>query len=983
MADFGAKWRVLRPILMIFLNFVLAFVFAKAERGLRLDDSRFSAVKENDEPSFLLKAANFLWQSDKLGYTHVWPDMKFGWQIVIGSIIGFFGAAFGSVGGVGGGGIFVPMLNLIIGFDAKSSTAISKCMIMGAAISTVYYNLKLRHPTIDMPIIDYDLALLIQPMLMLGISIGVAFNVIFADWMVTVLLIVLFIGTSTKAFFKGVDTWKKETIMKREAAKRLESNGDDAQEVEYKPLPSGPSSNPPKDNNEKEVSILENVYWKELGLLVFVWLAFLGLQIAKHYTTTCSVVYWVLNLLQIPVSVGVSMYEAVSLYQGRRVIASKGEDGKSFSVYQLVSYCIFGVLAGIVGGLLGLGGGFIMGPLFLELGVPPQVSSATATFAMTFSSSMSVVEYYLLKRFPVPYALYFVAVATVAAFVGQHIVRKLIILLGRASLIIFILAFMIFVSAISLGGVGIANMITKIENHDYMGFENLCKFRSIWRSWKRWVYGEVDGGMSLTFEMEDKESEGVADSGLVVMMMYVCRSFKTSGSSPPDHLLLRTIEKGGPFITADTTEPENYNNNILSALEFLWQPNQSGYQHVWPETEFGWRIIVGTIIGFLGAAFGSVGGVGGGGIFVPMLSLIIGFDPKSGTAISKCMIFGAAVSTVYYNLKLRHPTLDMPIIDYDLVLIIQPILMLGISIGVALNVIFADWMVTVLLITLCIVTAIKAFFKGVDTWKTETRFKEEAAKRFNSSTTGVQITEYKPLPGGPSSNHIEKRLQVTVLENIYWKELGLLTFVWVAYLALQIAKNYTATCSTAYWVLNLLQIPVSIGVFLYEAVGLYKGRRAIASKGDEGKNLRMLQLVQCFACGLVAGIVGGMLGLGGGFIMGPMFLELGIHPQVASATATLGMTFSASMSVVEFYLLNRFPVPYALYFIAVAFVAAFIGQYIITKLIAITGRASLIIFVLSFTIFVSAITLGGVGLSDMIRKIKQSDYMGFENLCKV
>lgn len=65
---------------------------------------------------------------------------------------------------------------------------------MGAAASTVYYNLKLRHPTLDMPIIDYDLALLIQPMLMLGISIGVAFNVIFADWMVTVLLIVLFIG---------------------------------------------------------------------------------------------------------------------------------------------------------------------------------------------------------------------------------------------------------------------------------------------------------------------------------------------------------------------------------------------------------------------------------------------------------------------------------------------------------------------------------------------------------------------------------------------------------------------------------------------------------------------------------------------------------------------------------------------------------------------------------------------------------------------
>lgn len=65
---------------------------------------------------------------------------------------------------------------------------------MGAAGSSVYYNLKLRHPSLDMPIIDYDLALLFQPMLMLGISIGVAFNVLFADWMVTVLLIFLFIG---------------------------------------------------------------------------------------------------------------------------------------------------------------------------------------------------------------------------------------------------------------------------------------------------------------------------------------------------------------------------------------------------------------------------------------------------------------------------------------------------------------------------------------------------------------------------------------------------------------------------------------------------------------------------------------------------------------------------------------------------------------------------------------------------------------------
>lgn len=79
--------------------------------------------------------------------------------------------------------------------------------------------------------------------------------------------------------------------------------------------------------------------------------------------------------MQIPVSFGVSLYEAVSLYKGRRKIGSKGDQGSNFKIHQLALYCFFGVLAGIVGGLLGLGGGFIMGPLFLELGIPPQVSA--------------------------------------------------------------------------------------------------------------------------------------------------------------------------------------------------------------------------------------------------------------------------------------------------------------------------------------------------------------------------------------------------------------------------------------------------------------------------------------------------------------------------------------------------------------------------------------------------------------------------------
>lgn len=502
MARGGLKWLSLVVSAALF-GVLLAMTFGSAERtfpqGEAFPQERERGMEEVDDlveeqsmKAYIVRAGNFLWQANKSEYHHVWPKMKFGWKIVMGTIIAFFGAAVGSVGGVGGGGIFVPMLTLIIGFDAKSSTAISKCMIMGAAGSTVYYNLKLKHPTLDLPVIDYDLAMLFQPMLMLGISIGVAFNVIFADWMVTVLLIILFIGTSTKAFLKGIETWKQESIKKKEAERLHSENSqsnnrtEDHEEVDFKPLPSEPNEERNASNREtnqrlpRDVtnSIWFNVRWKELGMLCFVWLAFLAVQILKTKSATCSVKYWVLNSLQVPIAFSVTLYEAVCLYKGTRTIASKGVEGIDWKVSRLLLYFFCGIMAGVVGGLLGLGGGFILGPLFLELGIPPQVSSATATFAMLFSSSMSVVEYYFLKRFPIPYAAYFFAVCIVAAYWGQHVIRRLIILLGRASLIIFTLAFVIFLSALTLGGVGIVKMVHKIHNGEYMGFENLCTYHS-------------------------------------------------------------------------------------------------------------------------------------------------------------------------------------------------------------------------------------------------------------------------------------------------------------------------------------------------------------------------------------------------------------------------------------------------------------------------------------------------------------------------
>ncbi|KAF2307511.1 hypothetical protein GH714_029318 [Hevea brasiliensis] len=403
--------------------------------------------------------------------------LELSWRLVLATVIGFLGSACGTVGGVGGGGIFVPMLTLIVGFDTKSAAAISKCMIMGASASSVWYNLRVPHPTREVPIIDYDLALLFQPMLMLGITIGVALSVVFPYWLITVLIIILFLGTSSRSVFKGIEMWKEETILKKEMAKQQEtvvnSRGELLIDTEYEPLV-------PREEKSEFQILCFNLKWKRLLVLLLVWASFLLLQVFKNDVAVCSTWYWVLFCLQFPIALAVFGYESVKLYKEHKKRLSTGnttsicEASIEWTPIHIAFCALCGIIGGTVGGLLGSGGGFILGPLLLEIGVIPQVASATATFVMLFSSSLSVVEFYLLKRFPIPYALYLMAVSVLAGFWGQFFVRKLITILRRASLIVFILSGVIFASALTMGVVGIEKSITMIKNHEFMGFLGFC-----------------------------------------------------------------------------------------------------------------------------------------------------------------------------------------------------------------------------------------------------------------------------------------------------------------------------------------------------------------------------------------------------------------------------------------------------------------------------------------------------------------------------
>lgn len=70
MAGFATKWLML----MILCSFMLASAFVSGERSIKHEASTFNVTKEAGfNSNYLSKVVNFLWQSDRSGYQHVWP----------------------------------------------------------------------------------------------------------------------------------------------------------------------------------------------------------------------------------------------------------------------------------------------------------------------------------------------------------------------------------------------------------------------------------------------------------------------------------------------------------------------------------------------------------------------------------------------------------------------------------------------------------------------------------------------------------------------------------------------------------------------------------------------------------------------------------------------------------------------------------------------------------------------------------------------
>ena len=127
----------------------------------------------------------------------------------------------------------------------------------------------------------------------------------------------------------------------------------------------------------------------------------------------------------------------------------------------------------------------------------------------------------------------------------------------------------------------------------------------------------------------------------------------------------------------------------------------------------------------------------------------------------------------------------------------------------------------------------------------------------------------------------------------------------------------------------------------------------------------------------VGAIAAGMLGVGGGMILGPIFNELEFLPQVASATSTIMVLFMSSANVGQFIVFGMLEAQYALFYGAVGVVGAVVGTKGAKVLLDRTGRASFLLFFLAAILLASGVLMASTGVPQILR----TGLTGFRPLC--
>lgn len=192
----------------------------------------------------------------------------------------------------------------------------------------------------------------------------------------------------------------------------------------------------------------------------------------------CNPLYWTAVVFHAIIQI------IIAMINGRMVIKQftvRKEIGYHFCRFDInynwkvvTKMFLYSLLIGITAGSLGVGGGVILGPLLLEIGVEPIVSTHTTNFMVVFSSSATLLQFYLQDLLVIDYGIFVVMMTFVSAFIGVKVMRYIINKIKKEYPLVVTLAFVLITSSVMLLIFGFNKVYLKKNKIEIFRLGDIC-----------------------------------------------------------------------------------------------------------------------------------------------------------------------------------------------------------------------------------------------------------------------------------------------------------------------------------------------------------------------------------------------------------------------------------------------------------------------------------------------------------------------------
>lgn len=343
---------------------------------------------------------------------------------------------FTTISGIGGGGLLIPYFVILGNYPITKAIPLSICCIFSdCLVRNIYlFNKKINENRYLMDILP---SLLIIPGDALTSWIGAYISLYLPSGITLISIISILSFSFFKTIVKGLDTYKKEKNIDIE----------DLIIIDGIELYLSKSDIIINSTGEKQIDRLKYILIIILNIIIA---SLFGLLRPKDFNLIFYLFVFGFTFITI-ISLLLNIVYLKKIYKKRIKQNFNFIEGDfKYDNKMIIKLILSSSITGLLSTYLGIGGGMIINPLLLNLGMNPQVIIASTAITTLFSSLISLINYIIMDQFIFKDGLIYGIQSIIGSIIGIKITSYLLKKYQNQSILIFFTCGVLFVSIISL-----------------------------------------------------------------------------------------------------------------------------------------------------------------------------------------------------------------------------------------------------------------------------------------------------------------------------------------------------------------------------------------------------------------------------------------------------------------------------------------------------------------------------------------------------